>query len=92
MILAIANIPRQVKVGKYRFAFISSTVTIALLLIMVALEVFPSTSREQHHRVQCSFLRADYAYPAGDGIGRHPAGGDLHILCLLDLQRKSQAG
>jgi len=41
MILAIANIPRQVKVGKYRYAFISSTVTIALLLIMVALEVFP---------------------------------------------------
>ncbi|GGB10795.1 cytochrome d ubiquinol oxidase subunit II [Puia dinghuensis] len=41
MILAIANIPRQVKVGKYRFAFISSTITISLLLIMVALEVFP---------------------------------------------------
>ncbi|HEY4109706.1 cytochrome d ubiquinol oxidase subunit II [Puia sp.] len=41
MILAIANIPRQVKVGKYRFAFISSAVTISLLLIMVALEVFP---------------------------------------------------
>jgi cytochrome d ubiquinol oxidase subunit II len=41
MILAIANIPRQVKIGKYRFAFISSTITIALLLIMVALEVFP---------------------------------------------------
>jgi cytochrome d ubiquinol oxidase subunit II len=41
MILTIANIPRQVKVGKYRFAFISSVITIALLLIMVALEVFP---------------------------------------------------
>lgn len=41
MILAIANIPRQVKIGKYRFAFISSAFTIALLLIMVALEVFP---------------------------------------------------
>jgi cytochrome d ubiquinol oxidase subunit II len=41
MILAIANIPRQVKVGKYRFAFASSAFTIALLLIMVALEVFP---------------------------------------------------
>jgi cytochrome d ubiquinol oxidase subunit II len=41
MILSIANIPRQVKVGKYRYAFISSAVTIALLLIMVALEVFP---------------------------------------------------
>jgi cytochrome d ubiquinol oxidase subunit II len=41
MVLAIANIPRQVKVGKYRYAFMSSAVTIALLLIMVAIEVFP---------------------------------------------------
>ena len=41
MVLAIANIPRQLKIGKYRYAFISSSVTIALLLIMVALEVFP---------------------------------------------------
>jgi cytochrome d ubiquinol oxidase subunit II len=41
MVFSIANIPRQVKVGKYRYAFISSAVTIALLLIMVALEVFP---------------------------------------------------
>src|SRR3984957_19432447 len=41
MILTIANIPRQVKVGKYRYAFASSAFTIALLLIMVALEVFP---------------------------------------------------
>ena len=41
MTLAIANIPRQIKKGKYRYAFVSSSVTIALLLIMVALEVFP---------------------------------------------------
>jgi cytochrome d ubiquinol oxidase subunit II len=41
MTFSIANIPRQVKIGKYRFAFISSAITIALLLIMVALEVFP---------------------------------------------------
>jgi cytochrome d ubiquinol oxidase subunit II len=41
MTLSIANIPRQVKKGKYRFAFLSSAATIALLLIMVALEVFP---------------------------------------------------
>jgi cytochrome d ubiquinol oxidase subunit II len=41
MVLAIANIPRQLKIGKYRYAFISSSVTIALLLMMVALEVFP---------------------------------------------------
>jgi cytochrome d ubiquinol oxidase subunit II len=41
MTLAIANIPRQIKKGKYRFAFISSAVTIAMLLAMVAIEVFP---------------------------------------------------
>ncbi|WEK36897.1 MAG: cytochrome d ubiquinol oxidase subunit II [Candidatus Pseudobacter hemicellulosilyticus] len=41
MVLAIANIPRQLKKGKYRYAFISSCLTIALLLIMVALEVYP---------------------------------------------------
>lgn len=42
MVLAIANIPRQIKKGKYRYAFISSAVTIAVLLIMVAMEVFPN--------------------------------------------------
>ncbi|MDF2191023.1 cytochrome d ubiquinol oxidase subunit II [Paraflavitalea sp. CAU 1676] len=41
MVLSIANIPRQIKKGKYRYAFISSAITIALLLIMVALEVYP---------------------------------------------------
>jgi len=41
MTLTIANIPRQIKRGKYRYAFLSSATTIALLLIMVALEVFP---------------------------------------------------
>ena len=41
MFLAIANIPRQLNKGKYRYAFISSSVTIALLLAMVAIEVFP---------------------------------------------------
>ena len=42
MMLAIANIPRMLNKGKYRFAFISSSVTIASLLIMVAVEVFPN--------------------------------------------------
>ena len=41
MFLAIANIPRQLNKGKWRYAFISSAVTIATLLAMVALEVFP---------------------------------------------------
>jgi cytochrome d ubiquinol oxidase subunit II len=41
MTLSIANIPRQIKKNKYRYAFLSSALTIALLLIMVALEVFP---------------------------------------------------
>ncbi len=42
MFLAIANIPRQLKMGKYRYAFISSAITIAALLITVAVEVFPN--------------------------------------------------
>lgn len=41
MLLAIANIPRQLKKGHYRFAFISSAITIASLLAAVAVEVFP---------------------------------------------------
>lgn len=41
MFLAIANIPRQLNKLKFRFAFISSAITIAALLAMVALEVFP---------------------------------------------------
>ena len=41
MTLAIANIPRNLKKGNYRFAFLSSSVTIAALLMMVAIEVFP---------------------------------------------------
>lgn len=41
MVLSIANIPRQMKIGKYRYAFLSSALTIALLLVMVAVEVFP---------------------------------------------------
>jgi cytochrome d ubiquinol oxidase subunit II len=42
MFLAIANIPRQLNKRKYRFAFLSSSITIASLLAMVALEVFPT--------------------------------------------------
>lgn len=42
MFLAIANIPRQLKKGNYRFAFISSSITIASLLLAVAVEVFPN--------------------------------------------------
>lgn len=42
MFLAIANIPRQLKKGAYRFAFVSSSITIATLLIAVAIEVFPN--------------------------------------------------
>ena len=41
MTLCIANIPRQIKRGKFRYAFLSSSATIALLLIMVAMEAFP---------------------------------------------------
>jgi len=42
MMLAIANIPRLLNKGKYRYAFVSSSITIACLLITVAIEVFPN--------------------------------------------------
>lgn len=42
MILSIASIPRQLKRGNYRLAFIFSSITIASLLIAVAVEVFPN--------------------------------------------------
>ena len=45
MFLAIANIPRQLNKAKWRYAFISSSVTIAVLLAMVAPEVFPNLLR-----------------------------------------------
>jgi cytochrome d ubiquinol oxidase subunit II len=41
VILAIANIPRQIHRWNFRFAFFSSAAIIALLLIMVARDVFP---------------------------------------------------
>ena len=41
MVLAVANIPRQLTQGRYRWAFISSAVTIATLLATVAVEVYP---------------------------------------------------
>jgi cytochrome d ubiquinol oxidase subunit II len=41
MVLAVANIPRQLTRGRYRWAFISSAVTIAALLATVAIEVYP---------------------------------------------------
>jgi cytochrome d ubiquinol oxidase subunit II len=42
MIFAIASIPRQLKRGNYRLAFVFSSITIASLLIAVAVEVFPN--------------------------------------------------
>jgi cytochrome d ubiquinol oxidase subunit II len=42
MLLAIANIPRMLNKGKYRYAFVSSAITIASFLIMVAIEIFPN--------------------------------------------------
>lgn len=42
MLLAIANIPRLLRKGNYRMAFVSSAATIAFLLLTVAVEVFPN--------------------------------------------------
>lgn len=41
MVLAIANITRRISQQKYRQAFLSSSVVISLLLIIVAVELFP---------------------------------------------------
>ncbi len=41
IILAIANIPRQLTKGRYFGAFISSAVVIASMLVLVAVELFP---------------------------------------------------
>jgi cytochrome bd ubiquinol oxidase subunit II len=41
MLLAVANIPRQLTRGNYGWAFISSALTIAMLLVTVAVETYP---------------------------------------------------
>lgn len=41
MLLTVASIPRYLTRGQYGWAFISSAVTIALLLVTVAVETFP---------------------------------------------------
>lgn len=41
MLASVANIPRQLARRRYRWAFISSSLTIAALLATVAVEVFP---------------------------------------------------
>lgn len=42
MILAVANITRQVAIRKYLFAFLSSAVVISVALIIVSLELYPT--------------------------------------------------
>lgn len=42
MVLAIANITRQITKRKYMAAFISSAVTISLLMVLVAMELYPN--------------------------------------------------
>jgi cytochrome d ubiquinol oxidase subunit II len=42
MVFAIANITRMVAKRQYRYAFISSSVTVSLLLIIVAVELYPN--------------------------------------------------
>lgn len=42
MVFSIANVTRQIAKHKYRYAFISSAVTVSLLLIIVAVELYPN--------------------------------------------------
>jgi cytochrome bd ubiquinol oxidase subunit II len=41
MVLAVANIARRISQQKYRLAFFSSAVVISLLLVIVAVELYP---------------------------------------------------
>lgn len=42
MVLSIANITRQIAKRRYRFAFLSSALTVSLLLIIIAIELYPN--------------------------------------------------
>jgi len=42
MMLSVANITRQISKRKYLFAFLSSSLVIAMLLVIVALELYPT--------------------------------------------------
>lgn len=52
MVLAVANITRQISKRRYLWAFLSSAATMSLLLVIVALELYPvilySTQNIQH--------------------------------------------
>jgi cytochrome d ubiquinol oxidase subunit II len=41
MVLSIANITRQITKRKYLYAFLSSSLTVSLLLVIVAIELYP---------------------------------------------------
>lgn len=53
IVLAIANITRQIAKRKYTYAFLSSALVISLLLILVAVELYPnmlySSLNEKYH-------------------------------------------
>lgn len=42
MVLSIANITRQITKRRYLFAFLSSSLTVSLLLVIVAIELYPN--------------------------------------------------
>lgn len=42
MVFSIANITRQITKRKYLYAFLSSSVTVSLLLVIVAIELYPN--------------------------------------------------
>jgi cytochrome bd ubiquinol oxidase subunit II len=42
MVLSIANITRQITKRKYLYAFLSSALTVSLLLVIVAIELYPN--------------------------------------------------
>jgi cytochrome d ubiquinol oxidase subunit II len=42
MVLSIANITRQITKRNYLYAFLSSALTVSLLLIIIAIELYPN--------------------------------------------------
>jgi cytochrome bd ubiquinol oxidase subunit II len=75
MTLAIANIPRCLKKRNFRLAFLSSSVTIAALLILVAVEVFPYLVYSPQHPANSITIK--------NGASSHKTMGILLIIALI---------
>jgi cytochrome d ubiquinol oxidase subunit II len=91
MVLAIANITRQITKRKYLYAFISSSVTISLLMVLVAIELYPNMllskiSPADHLTVyNSSSSEKTLGIMLTDGRHWRTDGNWLYHLCFYDL-------